>query len=380
MDKEQIWRNLGPLTEELRERADEVRDLGGLPADLKQTLKAAGAFRIAFPRVLGGPEFTFLEQISYIQQVSAASPSVGWLEMILADSGYFASMLPPATVAELFPSIDYGAAAGRGPGRAQKVEGGVVITGRFPFVSGIREAEVVNLRLPLFQGDEPVRRADGTQVLCAAFPRIDEVEVFDTWDVEGMRGSGSTAIAVKDVFVPDHLWVDFWQDGEVADAIAPLGRYPVLMFFNGIAVLLGTTQELIETAEAHLATKVSPQGDPVLGLSHVSREHMRARAQFQAAESMVREVSRELDDHLFNGLDVPLALFGRVANTSVLAAELCRKAADQILVLAGSDHVFRGSKLNRLYADLSVAGTHIVHRPDWFERAAAYYRRARGAA
>jgi len=368
---EEIFARVRAMRPLLAETADECRALGHLPPRLFEALRTAGAFRLSVPATFGGPQMPIADQVRLVAEISRSNPSAGWTVMILADTGFLAGVFPPERVPEIWPHLDTPTAGGRGTSRAEQVEGGVRVTGSFPFVSGIHHADRVALRTGLVQGGEPVQ-VDGQPVGIIAVCDRADVQVLDTWDADGLRGTGSTTIAVEDLFVPDSHIARLRLDREV-ETTAPLSRYPLLLIVNGIGVVLGTTRGLLDAAAATIAQRRTPDGRPFPGLSHVRINHMHAMGMYQAAVALAEETSRDCDERLFAGQDLPPELLGKVVTMCVISAELCRAAADEALELVGSEHVFRGSALNKLYGDLRVATTHIVHRRDNLDRFSQFY-------
>src|SRR5438128_130229 len=80
--------DLHTLAEKLTTRSDDIRAARRLPADVVEMLRSAGAFRIAQPRALGGPELSPREQNEVVEVLSRADPSCGWCVMIGSDAPY----------------------------------------------------------------------------------------------------------------------------------------------------------------------------------------------------------------------------------------------------------------------------------------------------
>jgi alkylation response protein AidB-like acyl-CoA dehydrogenase len=85
----------------------------------------------------------------------------------------------------------------RPSGTASKVDGGYKVSGRKVFAS---QAPVGDALSTLFEFAGP----DGRQVLSMSVPMsADGIEMVETWDTLGMRGTGSNGVVLTDVFVPD---------------------------------------------------------------------------------------------------------------------------------------------------------------------------------
>ena len=74
---------LRALAPKLAERGDDIADARRLPDDVVGAMRDAGAFRIAAPRALGGPELTPREQTEVIETLSRHEASVGIGELRL---------------------------------------------------------------------------------------------------------------------------------------------------------------------------------------------------------------------------------------------------------------------------------------------------------
>jgi alkylation response protein AidB-like acyl-CoA dehydrogenase len=86
---------------------------------------------------------------------------------------------------------------------ATPVEGGMLVSGRKRFVSGVPGADVVITMARVNEAEESYT----TTVL---IPTSDPgTEIIDDWDAMGMRGSGSNPVAFSEVFVPDDNIIDF---------------------------------------------------------------------------------------------------------------------------------------------------------------------------
>jgi 3-hydroxy-9,10-secoandrosta-1,3,5(10)-triene-9,17-dione monooxygenase len=82
-------------------------------------------------------------------------------------------------------------------GFARRVDGGYVLSGRWPLVSGVNTSDWC-LFAPNVDDD------DGSDLhRYFALPRA-EIEIVDTWQAVGLKGSASNDVVVSDVFVPAH--------------------------------------------------------------------------------------------------------------------------------------------------------------------------------
>src|SRR5262245_19158164 len=88
-------------------------------------------------------------------------------------------------------------------GRAVAAPGGYRVTGRWSQGSNILIASWVDVGCIVYDGDRPRRNADGRPDQRIVVLPASEVQVFDTWDTPGMRGTGSHDFGFTDCFVPE---------------------------------------------------------------------------------------------------------------------------------------------------------------------------------
>ncbi|MFE7167132.1 hypothetical protein [Streptomyces sp. NPDC057616] len=156
-------------------------------------LTAAGLARHFVPRRWGGEEGEFASLLDEVAAVAGACTSAAWVGMLWAAHGRFAALLPEQGQREVWgasPDVRISAALLPPAGRAEPVAGGRRVTGTWGCVSGIAGAQWVLVAAP-----------DAQEVRVFAVP-AEAVEVVDTWDATGLRGTGSHTAVVGGVGVP----------------------------------------------------------------------------------------------------------------------------------------------------------------------------------
>ena len=162
MNGEQVRAAVTALVPEVRDRAEEIAAGRRLPDDLVESLKAAGAFRMPMPRSWGGPEMTPSAQLAVVETLATADPSTAWCVMIGSDAGYYSAFLDDAAGRDLFPDLDRIVAGWLMPaGRADVVDGGYRVSGRWAFGSCSLHADVLVGGCFVFDGDEMRLGANG---------------------------------------------------------------------------------------------------------------------------------------------------------------------------------------------------------------------------
>lgn len=361
------------LVPEILARAEEIEAARRLPASLVESFRKAGMFRLLMPRRLGGLEVTPATLVRTIETLATADGAAAWNAMIGATSGVVLAYLPLETAREIADggeSIVGGVFHPRG--RAVVAGDGYVASGRWPFASGCQHSDWLLGGCLVFEedGTKPRRREDGAPAArMLLFPRRD-VEILDTWNVAGLRGTGSHDIAVDRVAVPHSRSVWFATDPRREEG--SLYAFPVfaLLSFGIAAVALGIARGAIDELGRLAVAKVAT------GMRRTLAERAATQAEMAQAEALV-ESSR---DHLLARIDA--AWLGVEAGREILPAERARlrlaathavrssaAAVDRMYEAAGGTAVYESAALARRFRDVHVATQHVMVAPPTYELA-----------
>ena len=365
LSAERILGNARTMAPAIAARSEEIEQLRRLPGDLVADLRAAGFFRMGRSRAKGGPQMTLPQHLEVIEVLAHADPSVGWCVKIGTDSGLLAELLPPAASARLLPGPDM-ITAGQfttGRGRLQRVEGGYVLNGRFPFGSGIIHADAVMSGAMVFdEGGAPIVGSGGLPETRLAFCRADELVIEDTWHTHGLRGSGSTHYRAEDVFIPEDQALRI-EEGLFA------GRDPLYSSgFNWVttmaAVPLGTARRALDEAKALIAERTGgmpPQ--PMARLPHVQEAVAEAETRYGAARAFLYSAADNYWAELERGTP-GVETKGRLALANVNSFRMAAEVTRELFDLIGANVIFEGQPLERLARDALTLNQHmIIARP-----------------
>jgi alkylation response protein AidB-like acyl-CoA dehydrogenase len=176
-----------------------------LPADLIGALHDAKMFRMLLPAWLDGAELEPPSYLEVLRTIAQGDASTAWCLNQTSVCSITSIHLPRAVAQQVWGPRDGVLAWGIGPAsRAVPVEGGYTITGTWGFGSGSRHAGHVGAHCMVFEPDgKPRLHADGKQVeLTMVIPKS-VCSIDPRWDVLGLRGTGSDAYTVKDLFVDE---------------------------------------------------------------------------------------------------------------------------------------------------------------------------------
>ena len=357
---EAILANAHAMAPAIAARSEEIEALRRLPADLVAELRGAGFFRMGRSRSKGGPQMTLVQHLEVIEVLARADPSVGWCVKIGTDSGLLAELLPPAASARLMPEPDM-ITAGQfttAHGKVERVEGGYLLAGRFPFGSGVTHADVVMSGGALVENGAPVIGPNGMPEGRLAFCRADELTVEDTWHTHGLRGSGSCHYRAEGVFIPED------QALRIEPALFA-NREPLYSSgFNWVttmaAVPLGTARRAIDEAKALVLKRKA--GFPLRAMAETvqAREAIaRTESAWGAAHAFLYRAAEEFWAELEAGTPA-VETKGRLALANVNSFRMAADVTRQLFDLIGANVIFQGSVLERLARDALTLNQHMI--------------------
>lgn len=248
---DQLWSKAEQLIPKLKERAPKCEELRRLPDETLRDFHDAQLFRIHQPKRVGGAELEFAAVVTYGALFARACASTAWNWVNFAAHHMMLGMFPPQAQDAIWgSSVDALIASSFvfPAGKARKVQDGYVLSGRWPFSSGVDPSEW-NMLAGLARLDDNLPPEQRIFLV----PRSG-YKVLDTWRAGGLRGTGSNDVEVNEVFVPEHMTLavaDTKGGPTPGSAVNPgmLFQLPVFALFpymlSGVA--LGIAEGLIES-------------------------------------------------------------------------------------------------------------------------------------
>ena len=223
--------DLPELVAWLRGQAAEIEDQKRLPPHVIERLHAAGLFKLTLPEHHGGLGLTPDKAWNIIFDIARGSASAAWLISLCAANVVMLTRLSDRAQSELFDGnrLVVSALTGAVPRNlvASHAEGGITLSGAWGYASGIDAANWVGVLVPI--GD-PVR------TFFALIPKTRFSIDHDSWNVLGMRGTGSKDVVLPTTFIPDYRimdWALLQQGGKHPDCTCSerLDSYPINALF-----------------------------------------------------------------------------------------------------------------------------------------------------
>lgn len=348
---------LAPIIEAEKHAFDRDRRL---PVRVVSAMHEADLFYLWLPRELGGPALNLRDTARVLEALAQIDGTPAWCASIATTYSRLGAFLPRHVASKIFVedrAIVGGTFAG---GRADVVEGGYRLSGRMPYSSGIEHCRWAVGGGTIFQDGSPKMMANGAQETRTMLYPGSQIEVLDTWDVGGLRGTGSHDHVVDNLFVPEEYTV--LEHGKGSDCaggfyrIAPFTTYPVAV----AAVPLGIARNALNLLYGLATTKIPRSGSrPICEDENTQAAVGRAEGALRSARAFLFEMTDELDSASEAGEEISVRqrMMLRLACAQVTAA--AKESMQIVYDLAGGSAVYEAKGIQRCFRDLYTATQHL---------------------
>ena len=353
IDWVQRARDLAPT---IREAADRTEEEGQVPLDIMNAMHEAQLFRASLPRSIGGGEASPLELMEVCEIVAQQDASTAWCLGQALGCNWSAAYTAPDVAHEMFDPPDSVLAWGPPDphSKAIRVDGGYRVTGHWRFGSGSRNATWVGGHSMVYE-DENTRATDenGRPVLRTMLMRKSDIKPIDTWQVLGLRGTGSDDYEANDYFVPEGFttWRDYQPDRH---EFGPLYSIPLLtiygMLFSSLALGIARTtlDDFIELAKVKRPHGGAPLAENAVIQSGVATSN----AQLLSSRIFLRDVVAEHWGVLSANETPSLDLRARLRLAITWSMNQAREAVNFAFQAAGTNAIFEENPFERRFRDI----------------------------
>ncbi|APE11822.1 acyl-CoA dehydrogenase family protein [Rhodococcus pyridinivorans] len=368
---------MGQVLDSVSEFADEIRADGAegdtlmrLTDRSAKRLRDAGVIRLLQPKELGGLEAHPREFAETAMAIGAMDGATGWVSGIVGVHPWEMAFFDPKAQEEVWgENPDTWIASPYAPmGVATPVDGGYILNGRWSFSSGTDHCDWVMIGAAV--GDKDGNRLNPPQSLHVLLPRSDYRIDHDSWNVVGLRGTGSKDLIVENAFLPEYRTLRAervmggvaWQD---AGRDETLYKFPFSCIFP-----LGITSSLIGIAEGALncyiesqRERVTVSGTAIKQDPYVLSNLGDAAAEIAASRAALLETVDRFWDLTERGIEVTFEQRAIGRRTQVAAAWRAVRAVDEIFSRAGGGALQLSNPLQRFWRDAHAGLSHAIHVP-----------------
>ncbi len=354
-------REIAPL---LRARSRQCDADRRVPIETVEDYRRLGLIRMSMPTRYNGYELGWDILCEVTQILAAACGSQAWIQRICAGHAQLvATFLPEAQEDVWGPDPDVLISAAFDPvGRAKRVDGGYIYSGRHGFSSGIDHAGWMICGGFIEDGD----KLDGPHFFLV--PREDAT-IIDDWHTIGLSGTGSKSFEVKDAFVPGHrfLNVKLARDGNGPGTkvnTAPVYRTPRggITTTGFAALTVGMAKGVMAEWYAYTRPRKS-RGVPVGKQEGTQIMAALSHAEIDAAEALylhtIRGAMRKLERH------EPFSQVELATSTRNVgyACQLALTASTRLVNAGGGRLLFEDNHVTRQFRNVLGGASH--HGVNW---------------
>ncbi len=359
-------RSLAPL---LAERARDTEQARTLVPEIHAALGEAGLFGILAPPGLGGLGRDIPTHLEVAAELARGCGSSAWVQCLVGYQNMLVGWYPPAAQDEvraaggaLFTALVMGPTV-----TAELAEGGIRLTGSWPYVSGVDYANWL-----LLASRDPDAAPDAPRVLTSLIPKH-AVAVTDDWYAMGLRGTGSKTVTLEDVFVPAHRVLCFREvetRGVPGQAVndGPLFRgFATSTLFAMVvaAPAPGLAECAIEAYRERLHSRWNARMPSSQTEWPSSQMRLgRARARLDATRLSLRENAVSLMAAIEAGEALSAERRVRYRMEVVEVVRVCTEIVYDLFTDAGTGATMDGSVLQRAFRDIHVLRSHFMLTPD----------------
>lgn len=375
---ERVVDRVHQMAEQLRDQGIEAEKIGKLTDDTVKLMKSAGNIRLLQPKSHGGLEVHPREFAETVMATAALDPSAGWINGVVGVHPYQLAYADPKVAAEIWADdVDTWVASPYAPqGVATPVDGGYLFTGRWQFSSGTDHCDWIFLGAML--GDADGKPLMPPQMLHMILPRSDYEIVDDSWNVVGLRGTGSKDVIVKDAFVPSYRTMDAMKvmDGTAQREAGMTDTLYLMpwstMFPLGISsATIGIAEGALAAALDYQRERVNSSGVAIKDDPYVMYAIGEAAADINAARQELLANADRIYDMVDTGKEVSFEDRAAGRRAQVRAVWRAVSAVDEIFARCGGNAARMDRPLQRYWRDVHVGQAHAIHVPGTIYHASA---------
>jgi alkylation response protein AidB-like acyl-CoA dehydrogenase len=327
----------------------------------------AGVFRLRTPRRYGGHEADTRTLVEVATELGRADGSTAWVASVYWIPTWMACHFPEAVQDEVFATPDVRICGTLSPtAMATRTDGGIVVNGKWGFVSGAHHSHWQEIVAVIVSEDAP------PEPIMALVPMSDLI-VIDDWHTSGLRGTGSVSTVAQDLFVPAERVMPLGAilEGAHADganAGSPIYRQPLLPVASASSV--GTVLGLAEAARQAFFERLPQRKITYTGYESQSAAPL---THLQVAESTFKidqagfhagRLAATVDDKGERG--AAWSVEERVRARADLGAvcRLGKEAVDILATASGGSSIYSDVPIQRIARDVHAVNQHALMHPN----------------
>lgn len=356
----------------LRQRVVQTEADRRISADTARALIDAGFFNIVLPRKSGGYGMRHSVLWQVAREIGRGCASTGWILGLIGISPWIVGFFGERTQEEVFsggnPIVPVMTGGVGRDIRVTRLNEGYELSGTWRYGSGVDLCKWAIVMAPTPSGE-----AGGRPDLRLFLVRKEELEIdHESWNVLGMRGTGSKTVRVRSVRVPLSRSISWTaaQAGEFPGREVnedPMYRMPVNALFamSVVAPIVGAACGALDYTVSLLESRFRQgTGREQRSESFTQIEIGQSAASVEMAFALLVSDSDEMWDVACAGRAFSIADRARYRAHCSLICRTALSAVDRLSALAGGDLIVSGNPLERSFRDLHAMSTHFLMQAD----------------
>jgi alkylation response protein AidB-like acyl-CoA dehydrogenase len=373
---ENLLTTVRELAPRISARSVEIESARRMPPDLLSELIAAGLFRMLTPRSHGGMEIDFPVSMEIIETIAAADGATGWTVMIGSETPQLLALLPRHRFDQLYkdgPDLIVG--GGFAPRGQAEVRGGeYVVNGRWAFASGCQHAKwLIGNCIVTENGTPRAGFIPGSPEIRAMMFAPNSAKIIDTWSVNGLRGTGSHDIEVKDLRVPADDTIDiFFGHSTIPGPLyaAHLAYFVLHIAAVGLGIASRAVREIVGFASSSNKKRLY-SSTAIADMPLFQYRVGNAETTLRAARAVLMEESNWVWENAVAGKSLIPNEQIRVVGTAAWVAHTAASIVDACYTAGGGTSLYDSSPLQRCLRDIHTLTQHAAVAENSITRAGA---------
>lgn len=342
-----------------------------LPDALWKALLDSGILRALQPARWSGGEVPFIEFFDAVRELARINSSAGWIAGVIGVHPWQLALFDERAQEEMWAAdpATMHSSSYNPTGKAEAVDGGYRVSGRWSFSSGCDHCSAVNVGALV--------QTEGRPDLRSLVLQRGQYRIEDNWHVAGLKATGSKDIVVEDAFVPAYRTqshMDYAAGAALPGQVkndGPLYRQPWSVVFNAVLVasILGMARGFMDAwTEECKSRKVA--GASLADDALSQRRLAEATWDLDAAVAVVRADLMALAEMAERGETPTMAMRGQMRWNMNRGCERVAEAVGQLFRAASGRAIFLDHPLQRRYQDFQAGMGHAFLVADPLARAA----------
>lgn len=365
--REELARRASELVPLLRKNAVWAEENRRIHAESIEALADAGIFKLRVPHRYGGYAADTRTLVDVASELGRADGSTSWVASVFWIPTFMTCMFPDQVQDEVFATPDVRVCGTLSPtAMAAPVEGGVVVNGKWGFISGALHSQWQVVVAILVGGE-------GEPAPIMALVPISELQVADDWYTAGLKGTGSVSTIAQDVFIPServlHLGAVLQgQYASEANASSPVYRAPLLPVASASSV--GTVVGIARGAKEAFLDRLPERKISYTGYASQAEApltHLQvadASMKIDEAEFHAHRLSAQVDTKAAEGAQWTLEERARARADMGAVCRLAKEAVEIFNTASGGSSIYSDVPIQRINRDIQAVNLHALMHPN----------------